>query len=305
VSDGSDDRTPELVRQFAAHGVKSMHQAERRGKSAALNRAVAGSRGEILVFSDANCLYARDALRRLTYNLLDPEVGGVTGRKQIHRDPTRESTRGDRSFWNVESALKTWESRLGSIPVADGEIFAIRRSCYEAIPPSIINDDAFLTFRLVRGGYRVVYEPDAISEEPASRTLREDFRVKARIVYGGMQTLAQNANWLLPPRSLFSLQFLVHKVARHLLPIWLFGLLASSAVLAIADRRPEFVALLTVQLGLYGLAAIGYALQKFTRPPALFYFPLYFSSMSLAALVGLTYYARAVSPVKTWKKAER
>src|SRR3954464_11334845 len=78
VSDGSTDRTDELVRGFESRGVRLMRQGPRAGKTAALNLALQVATGEIVVFSDANSLYAPDALRRLLENFADPQVGYVS-----------------------------------------------------------------------------------------------------------------------------------------------------------------------------------------------------------------------------------
>jgi len=83
VSDGSTDRTPEVAMQFAAQGVISMHQPERRGKTAALNRAVGSASGEIIVFSDANNDFSSNALRELLKHFADATIGGASGVKKI------------------------------------------------------------------------------------------------------------------------------------------------------------------------------------------------------------------------------
>ena len=68
VSDGSTDKTDEIVREFGEQGVRLIRQEPRAGKTAAINKAVAEAHGEILVFSDANSLYSNDALRRIVQN---------------------------------------------------------------------------------------------------------------------------------------------------------------------------------------------------------------------------------------------
>ncbi len=57
TADGSSDRTPEVVRGYAGQGVELCFSPPRRGKMAAINRAMPHARGDIVVFSDANNLY--------------------------------------------------------------------------------------------------------------------------------------------------------------------------------------------------------------------------------------------------------
>src|SRR3972149_5029099 len=55
ASDGSDDGTDAVIEKYTAQGVKFL-SLPRQGKAKALNAAVAASKGEILVFSDANSM---------------------------------------------------------------------------------------------------------------------------------------------------------------------------------------------------------------------------------------------------------
>src|SRR5512143_3634602 len=56
--DGSDDRTAEIVESFADRGVELSYDVRRRGKTVAINRAVPRLKHDIVVFSDANNMYA-------------------------------------------------------------------------------------------------------------------------------------------------------------------------------------------------------------------------------------------------------
>ena len=75
ASDGSDDDTEAVVATFAERGVRLL-ALQRVGKAAALNAAADVATGEILVFSDANSLYAADAIRRLV-----PAIRRAVGRR--------------------------------------------------------------------------------------------------------------------------------------------------------------------------------------------------------------------------------
>jgi cellulose synthase/poly-beta-1,6-N-acetylglucosamine synthase-like glycosyltransferase len=178
VSDGSTDSTPSIVNKYSDKGIQGLFQPERRGKTAALNRAVEKAKGDIIIFSDANSMFGPQSIKLLIRNFADLSVGGVCGRKSILKTADRESSRGDSLFWDFESVLKTMQSHAGSISNGDGEIFALRRSLYKEIPEKIINDDQAITFNIIKEGYRVIYEPEAISNEEASIILEDDFRSK-------------------------------------------------------------------------------------------------------------------------------
>lgn len=301
VSDGSTDATESLVRSFAPRGVVSLHEPPRRGKTAALNRAVKRASGEIVVFSDANNDFSPDAIRMLVRHFSDPRVGGVSGAKRIKPAADRQSSVGDGLYWRYESAVKFAESRLGTITNADGEIFGVRRKLYRSVPEHIINDDAQITLDLVGQGYRVLYEPEARSYEFASIRIQDDFQVKVRMVAGGFQTLVENAAVLFPLRSWFAWAFFSHKTLRWLAPLFLMLALGASVTLS---REPLYLAALMAQLGFYGLALAGYLRIGRGAVSAATYVPFYFTTMNLAALMGLLRFLRRRQTVQ-WRKAQR
>jgi cellulose synthase/poly-beta-1,6-N-acetylglucosamine synthase-like glycosyltransferase len=300
VADGSSDRTAEVVRGFDDPRVLCLYEPERRGKSHALNRAVAATDADILVLSDANNFYSHDAIRRLVARLAEPGVGGATGAKKIAASLDRAASGGDGLYWVYESRIKTAESRLGGTVTADGEIFALRRDAYHPIPPHVINDDMYLTFRLVDAGLRVVYEPDAIAVEEASMTIREDFNTKVRMIAGGMQSLRTEWRTIFGS-GWFTLKFISHKLLRWLMPLVLATLLVSSAVLAAA---PLYRALFLAQAGFYLLALLGWWLNARDSRPAFAYVPFYFVAMNFAAAGGLWRFLRGRQSV-LWSKAAR
>ena len=299
VADGSTDRTAEIVSAFRDRGVQLLYQPRREGKTAALNRAFPASSGEILFFSDANTHYQADAIERLVRNFYDPSVGGVSGRKILLADSARKATEGETAYWSYEASLKRWESLLGSIVTADGEVFAMRRSLFEPIPAKIVHDDMYLTLRIIEKGYRVVYEDEATSAEHASNSLRDEFHLKVRYVSGGYQILSVFRYLWLPPKKWFALEFLSHKVLRWMMPFFLLGALLSSAVI----RAPFYQGLFYLQALFYLAAVIGWVLHKRVHS-SLLYFPLYFSMANGAALYGFVRYF-AVGQSTLWRKAER
>jgi len=115
ISDSSSDRTDEIVKQYEPQGVKLFRQTPRAGKTSALNMAVPESRGEILVFSDANSIWAQDALIKLMSNFSDPKVGYVTGKMiYTNKDGTIIGD-GCSAYMKYENFLRSFETKVGSI----------------------------------------------------------------------------------------------------------------------------------------------------------------------------------------------
>ncbi len=81
--DGSTDETAAIARLFASQGVKLISLAAQQGKSAVQNRLAVASSGDVLVFTDADCLIPRGALQSLVQHFSDPRVGLVTARPRF------------------------------------------------------------------------------------------------------------------------------------------------------------------------------------------------------------------------------
>jgi biofilm PGA synthesis N-glycosyltransferase PgaC len=303
VSDGSSDNTPNIVSEYQSAGVISLHRPERQGKTAALNRAVLLAKNEILVFSDANSMFRPNAISKLVRHFADEQIGGVCGRKSVLTNNERVASGGDNLYWKYESALKQAESNLGSIPTADGEIFALRKELYQAIDPQIINDDMAITLNVLAKKKRVIYDQEAITEEEASITLKDDFNVKSRMVYGGIQILSLYSSALNPAKSLFALQFFFHKTLRYFM--WFLLLLIFILNLLCLNEHIFFKVFLSLQIAFYLMALVGFGLDKIQKTNKVFYLPYYYCNVNLAALKGFLFFLKQQSTVEVWKKAKR
>ncbi len=300
VSDGSNDNTASIVRGYSDRGIVSLHEDKRSGKSAALNRAVEASNCEILVFSDANNDFSSDSVKQLVKHFSDKEIGAVTGSKHIYINKDRQASEGDGLYWKYESKIKEAESHLGSITAAEGEILAVRKKDFQPIDISIINDDAAITFNIIKSGKRIIYEKNAKAFEEASKDLIDDFHVKIRMTTGGYQTLSREKSYLMPPTTWFSFTFLSHKFLRWLAPHFMVFIFFIPLLLS---YRNEMLALFIVQMIFYSISYYGW-IKRDTDLPGYIYIPMYFTSMNIALFIGFFRYSRKNHSVN-WRKAER
>src|SRR5690606_34808702 len=105
VSDASTDGTDDIVERMAAQGIRLLRMSERSGKTAGLNRAVGQSSSEVVVFSDANAMYEKSAVRMLVRNFADPDVGAVIG-ESSYGDIESAADRTESSYWRYETLIK-------------------------------------------------------------------------------------------------------------------------------------------------------------------------------------------------------
>ena len=281
VSDASSDATDAIVREYAGRGVRLARQAERRGKTAGLNDVVPQAAGEIVVFSDANAMYAPDALRMLVRNFADPAVGCVTGEARYTESLQTAADLGERAYWNYEMQVKRLETAVGSMVGGDGAIYAIRKECWQQLPDDAIND--FLNpLQIVGKGWRAVYEPEAVCFEETAGRMRTEYRRRIRIVSRSWRAVFQARTVLNPFRvGFFAFSLISHKVLR-----WLSGPLALTAAASLAGvvlgASPKARVGVMVGAGVFVAAAL---VSPTVRRVA--QFGLYFAVLALASIVGL------------------
>ena len=288
VSDGSTDRTDEIVRELTrSHQgrVSLLRQEPRQGKTQALNMAVAHVSGEILIFSDANSLYRPDAIRRLMRGFADSAVGYVSG-QMIYTNPEGGGIgEGSGAYMRYENLLRALETRVHSVIGVDGGIDAVRRELYVPMRPDQL-PDFVLPLNVVEQGRRVVYEPEAILYEPALAVAADEFRMRVRVSLRALWALFDKRNLLNPLRDpLFAWQLLSHKALRYGAFLPLAGLVVFNA-LAI-DKHPFYLAFLMVQAVAYGLAMLGPPLSRSPTVPSKLLAPYYFVILNLACAVAL------------------
>lgn len=270
--DGGTDRTAEIARTWASthNHVRVIVEEQNRGKMAMLKRLMAelpnrldtdvsSSRSSttalpLLVFTDANTMFAPDALRHLVAPFADPGVGGVCGRlvfesiplshaRTMRKPDESTSTCGteEPTYWNIETRLKMAESSLDSCLGANGAIYAIRGDAFTAsIPDNTIVDDFIIGMKVRERGLRLVFEPAAVATEELPTSVDVEWQRRVRIGAGVYQALKLCGACLLPRFGVFAWMFWSHKVLRWFTPHILLVAMVSGGALAVSSFLEGF-----------------------------------------------------------------
>ena len=262
ISDGSTDRTAELVRQWPGGRVRLL-EVPQGGKALALNAGLAEATGEILFFTDVRQRLGANALAELIANFHDPEVGVVSGELVILEGESQEEASVG-AYWRYEKWIRCQLSGIDSVLGATGAIYAMRRGLARPLPAGTLLDDVYLPLAAFFAGYRVTFEPLALAyDEPTS--LAGEFRRKVRTLAGNYQLLASYPQLLHPGRNRMWIHYLSHKFGRLLLPWALITVALASFFLPDSGRWPWGRWLLVGQAAFYGLAALDFVLPDKSR----------------------------------------
>jgi cellulose synthase/poly-beta-1,6-N-acetylglucosamine synthase-like glycosyltransferase len=303
-SDGSSDATKTVLEACSDPRLETHLFTERRGKISVLNdlmqRVSESETGEIeiVVMSDANTMFAPDAVRRLVRPFQDPKVGCVSGELGLEQNG---GVSGEGLYWKYESWIKRNESKLGFLIGCNGGIFALRSCLYDPLPASIIVEDFVMTLRLLEKGWIVRFEPEARAVEPPCASSRAEMVRKIRIGAGNFQALTLTYRLLAWKYGWQSFAFWGHKVLRWLVPFFILTALVLNITLL---KDPRYLLLLLLQLSGATVAIFSYhaqsgtALPRWTRPISYFYL------MNYALLCGFFRFIFKTQRV-TWERASR
>jgi len=306
VTDGSTDGTNDIIRKYPQ--VKLLFQPERRGKSAALNRVVSVASNDILIFSDANTILNRDAVKQIARHYADPKVGGVAGEKKVipASGNADEVGAGEGLYWKYESALKQLDSDFYSVVGAAGELFSLRKNLFEPVDDSVILDDFIISMKVAKKGYRVVYEPGAYAMELPSFSIRDEQKRKVRIAAGGFQAMvilrSLLAFWRQPKLSFL---YISHRVLRWTLsPLCFIIAFISNAILFFQSGEMIYQILFIAQIVFYAMALLASLFSLNGGIFKLFRLAYYFVFMNVSIIQGFFRFLRGRQPA-AWEKAKR
>ena len=290
ASDGSADATAERARAAGADLVLELPPG---GKVAALNAGAERATGEILAFSDANSVWAPDALRQLVASFADPEVGYVCGQVRF-LDPGGNNMEG--AYWRYEMAVRERESALAGVTAGNGAIYAVRRDAYIPLAPSGSHDLSF-PFAFAKRGLRSLYAPAARAEEKMVPTIEGEFARKRRMMVGLWDIVVGEG--MVSPRGyppLYAFEIASHRLLRYLSPLLHLVALVANAFLL--DDGRLYVLTFALQLALIAAALLGRFL-----PLAPFRIARYYALTTTSIAVGLWDRLRHGAGGR-WEKAE-
>ncbi len=235
VDDGSTDGTAAVAREAGADQVLTLpHQ----GRSAARNVGIEAARGDIILFTDADCEPSPDWTEQISRPLRDPEIAAAKG---VYRTRQRELVA---RFVQMEYEGKYLRmSRQDRIDFVDTYSAAYRRDILLAnggFDPQVeVDEDQELSFRLARKGYQMVFAPDAIVYHHHVTSAGRYWRRKFEIGYWKAILL----NWH-PERTIRD----SHTPQMLKLQIALLGLLGILVVPALVWTLGRWLVLATVAL---------------------------------------------------------
>jgi poly-beta-1,6-N-acetyl-D-glucosamine synthase len=166
VDDGSTDEMTAIARRLRDENLIDdvLHVRVRGGKSAGVNLGLTVCRGEIVVILDIDTTLDRHAIEMLLPYFADPRVGGVGGDMGVGNASASLVTRHQEIEYLISISLgRRIGDLLGTLSIISGAFGAFRRSAILGVggQDTEVGEDADLTMKLRRAGWRIRFAPEA------------------------------------------------------------------------------------------------------------------------------------------------
>jgi poly-beta-1,6-N-acetyl-D-glucosamine synthase len=306
VTDGSTDGSETLAAAYP--GTTWLHESQRKGKFAAIVRAMREVRTELVVFSDANTLLNKECILRMAAHFSDKRTGGVAGEKRIMSNDKRSAVgEAEGLYWRYESFMKKQDADFFTVVGAAGELFGIRASLFREEGQNIILDDFIISMRICLQGYKIDYEPAAFATESPSASLGEEAKRKIRISAGAYQSIGYLKACLnLFKHPLLGFQYISRRLLRWVFCPWLLLVLLFANILIAREPASAqfYIVFLYVQLFFYLLAIVGGLLLRAGKRAGILAVPFYFLFMNYCLVRGFIRFLRD-GQTPLWERSAR
>jgi len=299
VSDGSTDRTEEIVRSYGDRGVKLLPIEGRHGKHFGQGRGIQMADTEIVILTDATTFLEPDGAAKIVRNFADPTVGCVSSEDRMKSTPAGAT--GEGMYVTYEMKLRSLESAVGSLVGVSGSFWAVRKHlCKDWIDN--MSADFYMPSVTRINGLRTVVEPEAHGYYEVLRDPEKEFERKVRTIVHGFEVLFRFARVLNPFRyGFYSLQMFSHKLCRWLVPLFLIT--AFTANLFLTGSGPFYRVTMVAQAALYLLSLLAFLVPRLQKV-IVFKVPFFFVMFNLSILVAWYKYLTGQEYV-TWDATKR
>ncbi|HLD54427.1 MAG TPA: glycosyltransferase [Sediminibacterium sp.] len=200
VNDGSTDNTLEVVKAaFKNTGQVTILNKINGGKASALNHGIAATQADYVVCIDADTKLKTDAVSKLMMHFNDSTIGAVAGNVKVGNEVNLITRWQSIEYITSQNIDRKAFGYFNAITVVPGAIGAFSKLAIEeagGFTSDTLAEDCDLTIRILRCGYSIANENNAIALTEAPETLKQFMSQRFRWTFGVLQTFWKNRDAL-------------------------------------------------------------------------------------------------------------
>lgn len=160
VDDGSTDDTVEIFSKFKkVRLIKQKHS----GPAVARNFGASKSKGDILLFTDADCVQPKDWVRNMIEPFKDEEIAGVSG---TYKTLNKGSLIARFAGYEIEERHKSLSKKrfldfIGTFSAGYRKKIFQKYGGFDTSFATSSGEDPELSFRMHKAGFKMVFQPKA------------------------------------------------------------------------------------------------------------------------------------------------
>jgi cellulose synthase/poly-beta-1,6-N-acetylglucosamine synthase-like glycosyltransferase len=181
VDDGSNDRTVEIVKEFAKK-FKNIYvfSNPHRGPAYQRNFGAKKAKGKIIVFTDSDCIPTKNWLKEMVKPFEDDQIVGVQG---TYRTLNKNKIIARFEGYEIEKRHERMKRQkyidfIGTFSAAYRRDVFLKFGGFDTSFPMASGEDPELSYRIAKAGYKMVFNPRAIVYHPHVDNLRKYLKQK-------------------------------------------------------------------------------------------------------------------------------
>jgi poly-beta-1,6 N-acetyl-D-glucosamine synthase len=172
------------------------------GKASALNAGIQYSAADFVLCMDGDSHLSPETLRVSVSHFQDPTVGAVAGNVKVHNRRKALAILQALEYVEGLNLVRSAQSALGIVNIIPGPIGVFRKGAIQRAgwySGDTFAEDADLTLNIRLAGWKILYEPKAISYTEAPESLHQLLKQRYRWTRGILQSIRKHRRQLLNP----------------------------------------------------------------------------------------------------------
>lgn len=181
VDDGSKDETVKVAKSFKPKNFKLAVLAEKHaGPAAQRNRGAEKAKGELLLFTDSDCVPDRNWVEEMVKPFSDKNIVGVSGTyRTLNNDKMIARFEGyEIEKRHAKMAKKKYVDFIGSFSAGYRKNIFKKFGGFSSDFKRADAEDPELSFKIAKAGYKMVFNPKAVVAHPHVSTLKKFWKQK-------------------------------------------------------------------------------------------------------------------------------